>query len=154
MNATPAPLLEELTARLVTEFRPDRIILFGSRVWGKPTADSDVDLLVVVPESDESPVRRAQRAQRCLGNLRVPTDVLVKTRAEADRLGPLLKRREDLLELGAYVLGHEPQIDCRERLADLHRGAAHAGEDLHERLGGLELLARAGLAAALGAARP
>ena len=86
MNATPAPLLDELIARLVAEFRPDRIILFGSRVWGKPTADSDVDLLVVVPSSDESPVRRAQRAQRCLGDLRVPTDVLVKTRAEAERL--------------------------------------------------------------------
>jgi predicted nucleotidyltransferase len=86
MKATSPSLLEELTARLVTEFRPERIILFGSRVWGNPTADSDVDLLVIVPSSDESPVRRAQRAQRCLGNLRVSTEVLVKTRAEADRL--------------------------------------------------------------------
>ena len=30
-------------------FKPDRIILFGSYAYGKPTPDSDVDLLVVMP---------------------------------------------------------------------------------------------------------
>lgn len=31
------------------EFQPERIILFGSYAYGKPTPDSDVDLLVVMP---------------------------------------------------------------------------------------------------------
>lgn len=83
---TPS-LLHEITRRLVAEFHPERIILFGSRAWGEPTEDSDVDLLVIVPDSDISPTRRSQRAHRCLGALRVPADILVKTRAEADRLG-------------------------------------------------------------------
>jgi predicted nucleotidyltransferase len=30
------------------EFRPDRIVLFGSHAYGTPHADSDVDLLVIM----------------------------------------------------------------------------------------------------------
>ena len=33
--------------RLAQEFNPERVILFGSHARGKPTEDSDVDLLVV-----------------------------------------------------------------------------------------------------------
>ncbi len=32
-------------------FKPQRIILFGSHAYGSPTADSDVDLLVVMPKA-------------------------------------------------------------------------------------------------------
>ena len=31
------------------EFRPDKILLFGSYAYGHPSADSDVDLLVILP---------------------------------------------------------------------------------------------------------
>ena len=41
--------IEEMTARIVQEFQPERIILFGSYAYGTPTADSDVDLLVLLP---------------------------------------------------------------------------------------------------------
>ena len=34
---------------LVGKFSPERVVLFGSYAYGKPTADSDVDLLVVKP---------------------------------------------------------------------------------------------------------
>ncbi|MFN0135595.1 MAG: nucleotidyltransferase domain-containing protein [Phycisphaerae bacterium] len=33
--------------RIAKEFRPKRIILFGSYAYGTPTDDSDVDLMVV-----------------------------------------------------------------------------------------------------------
>lgn len=33
--------------RIAEEFKPKRIILFGSYAYGKPTEDSDVDLLVI-----------------------------------------------------------------------------------------------------------
>ena len=37
-------------ARQIAErFRPEKIILFGSYAYGEPNADSDVDLLVVIP---------------------------------------------------------------------------------------------------------
>ena len=38
-----------LTERIVREFQPDRIILFGSYAHGEPRPDSDVDLLVILP---------------------------------------------------------------------------------------------------------
>ena len=41
--------IADLTDRIVQEFQPDRIILFGSYAYGQPRADSDVDLLVVLP---------------------------------------------------------------------------------------------------------
>jgi uncharacterized protein len=79
-------LLETATQRLVAEFRPDQVWLYGSHAWGNPHDDSDVDLLVVVPDSDETPIRRSQRAHRCLRGLRMPKDVLVETRQEVDRV--------------------------------------------------------------------
>jgi predicted nucleotidyltransferase len=83
---TLAPeLIQEATRRLAAEFQPEQIWLFGSHAWGQPDEGSDLDLLVVVPRSDERPVRRAQRAHRCLSGLNVATDVLVKTRAEVER---------------------------------------------------------------------
>jgi uncharacterized protein len=41
--------IRDLTSRIAREFRPERIILFGSYAYGSPNADSDVDLLVVMP---------------------------------------------------------------------------------------------------------
>jgi predicted nucleotidyltransferase len=76
-------LLEEMTRRLVDEFHPEQIILFGSHAWGTPNEESDIDLFVIVPESDLSPTQRATRALR---GIRVePTDIVVRTRAETER---------------------------------------------------------------------
>ena len=85
MNATFQDTLSKATQRLVIEFKPEQIWMFGSHAWGEPNEDSDLDLMVIVTDSDESPVRRAQRAHRCLIGLGMPKDVLVKTRAEFDR---------------------------------------------------------------------
>jgi predicted nucleotidyltransferase len=85
MQTLEQGLLDEMVRRLVAEFQPEEIILFGSYAWGEPDDQSDVDLYVIVPESDERPIRRMQRAHHCLGGLGVSKDVLVKTRAEADR---------------------------------------------------------------------
>ena len=84
MKVLDQSLLEEMTRRLVAEFDPEQIILFGSHAWGQPNDDSDVDLFVIISESDLSPTRRCQKAHECLGNLPVSKDILVKTRAEVD----------------------------------------------------------------------
>ena len=78
-------LLAEITRRLVAEFQPEQVILFGSHAWGEPTPDSDLDLMVIVSESDERPVARAMRGYRCLNDLNVAKDILVRTRQEFDR---------------------------------------------------------------------
>src|SRR5258705_10706767 len=85
MKAASEDLLQTATQRLVAEFQPEEIYLFGSNAWGTPGQDSDIDLMVIVPSSDERPIRRDQRAQHCLGRLAVPADVLVRTRGEVNR---------------------------------------------------------------------
>ena len=92
-NATTHPVfkpevqatIDAAVGHLVAEFKPEQIWLFGSYAWGEPDEHSDLDFLVVVPESDVSPLKRAQRAHHCLGDLSMAKDVLVKTRAEFDR---------------------------------------------------------------------
>ena len=85
MKTIQSDLLKETVDRLKTEFQPEEIYLFGSHAWGTPNEDSDVDLMVIVPSSNERPIRRDQRAQKCLGRLAVPADVLVRTRGEVNR---------------------------------------------------------------------
>lgn len=41
--------IAKLAERIVREFHPDKIILFGSYAHGQPRPDSDIDLLVVLP---------------------------------------------------------------------------------------------------------
>lgn len=93
--------LETATQRLVAEFQPEQVWLYGSHAWGSPHDDSDVDLLVVVPHSDETPIRRSQRAHRCLRGLRMPKDVLVETRQEVDRV----RERKTFLENLIFTRG-------------------------------------------------
>ena len=97
MKTLDDSLLRIATQRLVTEFQPEQVWLFGSHAWGKPHADSDVDLLVVVSHSDETPIRRSQRAHRCLRGLRMPKDVLVETRQEVDRVKELKTSLENII---------------------------------------------------------
>jgi predicted nucleotidyltransferase len=77
-------LFEQMTRRLVAEFDPEQIILFGSHAWGQADSGSDVDLMVIVRSSDASSYERTIQAHECLGEFDVPKDVIVKTQAEFD----------------------------------------------------------------------
>lgn len=97
------PLIAEATRRLVEEFHPEQVWLFGSYAWGEPTEDSDLDLLVVLNQSNERSLARMQRAHRCLRRLGMPKDVLVDTRAEFDRF-------KDLKSSLTYKIIHEGRL--------------------------------------------
>lgn len=49
----PRAAIRRYTQQIVESFGPDRIILFGSFAYGKPHADSDVDLLVIMAASND-----------------------------------------------------------------------------------------------------
>ena len=85
MPPLPAALLDAITQRLVAALQPEQIILFGSYAYGEPNADSDIDLLVIVSQSDEPGYRRARVAYKALRGLGIPKDILVMTRAEVER---------------------------------------------------------------------
>ena len=106
MKAIQPELLEEAVRRLTVEFQPEEIFLFGSHVWGAPDENSDVDLMVIVPNSGERPIRRDQRAQHCLGRLPISIDVLVRTRQEVDRVrGIRGSLTQDVLKRGRKLYG-------------------------------------------------
>ncbi|MFU8894701.1 MAG: nucleotidyltransferase domain-containing protein, partial [Luteolibacter sp.] len=86
MKPVDEATIREMVSRLAAEFSPEAIILFGSRAWGAPDEESDVDLLVVVSESEARPVHRVLRARRCLRGIPVPKDVIVRTSAEVRKL--------------------------------------------------------------------
>ena len=85
MQKIPLNLRKEVVRRLVDEFHPETIYLFGSHAWGKPTDSSDMDLLVIVARSRQKSIQRAVRAQRSLRGVKAAVDVLVKTRKEFAR---------------------------------------------------------------------
>lgn len=106
MRSIPETMLGEVVRRLADEFDPDRIFLFGSHAWGTPNEESDIDLLVVVPRSEERQAQRSGRAHRSLRGLLVPTDVIVKTREEMERFGRVPASLEaDILERGLVIYG-------------------------------------------------
>jgi hypothetical protein len=56
--------------RIVQAVHPEQILLFGSQAWGQPTADSDIDLLVILGASDQPGYRRTREVYRSLRGLR------------------------------------------------------------------------------------
>ena len=74
--------IEQYGAAIVREFRPKKIILFGSYAYGRPTRDSDVDLMVIMPHRKGSrpslKIRRRIRAG-------FPVDILVRAPGEVAR---------------------------------------------------------------------
>jgi predicted nucleotidyltransferase len=69
--------IQQLSERIIREFHPDSIILFGSYAYGTPTSDSDVDILVILP-FDGKPIHKALEIIRKI-NPNIPLDLLVRT---------------------------------------------------------------------------
>lgn len=79
-------ILEEVKNRLVATYNPIAIYLFGSYVWGAPTEDSDLDLLIVIDKSDEKSYARVRPGQRALYDLCIAKDLIIYTKDEFDRI--------------------------------------------------------------------
>lgn len=72
---------------LVINYNPQKIILFGSHVWGKPNADSDLDFFIIKDVKIPRP-KREQEIYRILVNhpheRNIPVDVIVHTPKETE----------------------------------------------------------------------
>ncbi len=68
--------IHQMVRRIVTQFHPDKVILFGSHARGKAGPDSDVDLLVVMPVSG-SKREKAIEIAIALHDIPVAKDVIV-----------------------------------------------------------------------------
>ena len=83
---TAADHIAAMTERIVEEFAPVRVIVFGSHARGDAQPDSDVDLLVVLPAVDDKR-EAAIRIRRVLARFRVSNNVVVTTPDEIARRG-------------------------------------------------------------------
>jgi HEPN domain-containing protein/predicted nucleotidyltransferase len=95
--------IEAIVERLVTEYEPDRIILFGSRALGEARPDSDVDLLIV-KDTDRRPIDRRIEVERLLADRALALDLVVYTPGELRELyaagSPFI---EDVMEHGRVL---------------------------------------------------
>lgn len=69
-------LIDEIVRRILTVAAPDRVMLFGSAVTGKMTADSDIDLLVL-EKAPQDPRRESVTVRSALRGLGRAFDVIV-----------------------------------------------------------------------------
>ena len=72
--------ISEFSKRLVKEFRPAKVVLFGSHACGVPREDSDVDLLVTMDYTGNSRNVAAQMIRRL--KPRFAVDIIVRSRVE------------------------------------------------------------------------
>jgi uncharacterized protein len=86
-NANPIMVMmrdiQKVAGNIARQFRPDRIMLFGSYAYGRPTSDSDVDLLILMPE------KKNPRDQGILIRQKIefsfPVDLLIRSPADFKR---------------------------------------------------------------------
>ena len=81
--------LSVIVARLVREFEPLQVILFGSQATGEARLDSDIDLLVVLPQLDHKR-NTAVAMLRLLSDVPIPVDVIPTDPEEITRRGQLV----------------------------------------------------------------
>jgi predicted nucleotidyltransferase len=66
---------------IVSHYKPQKIILFGSFADGSQTKESDVDLLII--KDDNLPkIKRNRIVRSLLKDLIIPVDIIVKTNEE------------------------------------------------------------------------
>ena len=98
-------LLKQIAKKVVHVFRPVSIILFGSYAYGKPTPDSDLDLLIVM-ESRDRPAERIRKVSDLFDPRPLPMDFVVLTPGEVrHRLKSFDPFLEEIFAKGQVLYG-------------------------------------------------
>ena len=79
------PVLEEIVKRLVTQFSPEQIYLFGSRTRKDATLNSDYDLLLIMKKIEGPGYQLSQKAQEVLWGIVEAVDVFFTNRSDFER---------------------------------------------------------------------
>jgi predicted nucleotidyltransferase len=76
----------EALPRIIKEFMPEKVLLFGSRVTGEATRDSDLDVIIIASAFKDVPFIR--RMKKVLEAAKFPkhVDYLCYTREEFERV--------------------------------------------------------------------
>jgi len=78
-------VIHEIVKRLASEYRPQKIILFGSYAFGLPSHDSDIDLLIIKNTTEKLPDRMDRVRRLVAGTHRgIPFEPIVLTPEEVE----------------------------------------------------------------------
>lgn len=79
-------IVAKMVQKLVSEYAPIKVILFGSHVTGSPALDSDIDLLII-KETSALFIDRWTAVQKILSGTHhgIPVETLVLTPAEIEK---------------------------------------------------------------------
>ena len=94
--------IQKMIECIVAQFQPEKIILFGSHARGAVTADSDVDLLVIMAVEGSKRAKQLE-IRAAVHNVRVPKDIIV-TRPEE------FQWRKDIIGTIEQPAAHEGRI--------------------------------------------
>ena len=81
----PMKTIRSLANHIAKKFNPEEIILFGSHAYGKPTAWSDVDLLVVMDTPKGEEFEKSLEIRKSMSSLTFGLDVVVRSRKVIER---------------------------------------------------------------------
>jgi len=90
--------IREAVRRLVEYFHPEQIYLFGSTARGEERRDSDLDFLVVLPDTAPSELLASGKEYELFSGLPVAVDVVPWTRSRFEA------RKDWLMSLPAIAL--------------------------------------------------
>ena len=84
-NKDARQIILRMVERIVQEYQPKKIILFGSYAYGEPTEDSDVDLLII-KNTEKRPIDRWVELKRLLRGItgELPVSPIVYTEKEIE----------------------------------------------------------------------
>ena len=82
----PREVIQDILKKLLTDYAPEKVILFGSYAYGTPRHDSDIDLLII-KETPERFIDRWVTVRRILSDPKrtIPMETLVLTPQEVSR---------------------------------------------------------------------
>ena len=83
MSKIRRPLIRKFAKQVAKQFNPQKIILFGSYAYGKPTEDSDVDILVIMPFKGRNPEKATEIWMAT--KPKFPIDIMVRKPTELKR---------------------------------------------------------------------
>lgn len=77
-------VVDRIVDRIVEQFSPEMIVIFGSVARHAAKKGSDVDILVVM-DTDGSPLKRGVPIKMCLHDIRIDKDIIVVTPEEFEQ---------------------------------------------------------------------
>lgn len=106
MNGALQSSIHEAVDSLVAALRPRRVYLFGSCAHGREVFDSDIDLLVVVPDEVGDKLSNTREAYRVTSGLPFAKDIIVDHESVFNKRSKWTSSIErEVLETGKLIYG-------------------------------------------------